>query len=155
MIYTIERATLISEQLKKFTTGFTYHLAGHVANLDFWLSEVITAIKTIEEHRQRFEKLKEAQIAFVEKHEIVFDDYCPMCGGKCEFDDSPPKPPMPPNRRYRAELNNALKDLKDSAYYFLVRCYNAAFLALPELEEKCKVIGTSIEPSDLRKSEEE
>lgn len=152
MIYTLEKAMLISEQLKKFTTGFTYHLVGHVANIDFWIGEAMDAIKTIEEHRKRFEKLRDAQVEYVEKHEIVFDDYCPMSGGKCEFDNGPPKPPMPPNRRYRSELRDALKD---NTYYFLVRCYNTALLSLSELEEKCKAIGTGIEPSDLKERFEE
>jgi hypothetical protein len=35
MIYTIEKANLISEQLRKFTTGYTHHVVGQFSNIEF------------------------------------------------------------------------------------------------------------------------
>jgi len=47
--------------LKKFTTGYVHHLVGHFSNVDFWLAEVVAALKTIDEHNSRFQLLYDAQ----------------------------------------------------------------------------------------------
>jgi len=54
MIYTIEKANLIAEQLQRFTTGYAFHVAGHFANIDFWLNEVQEALRAIDENTGRY-----------------------------------------------------------------------------------------------------
>ena len=57
MNYTIERAYLISEQLRKFTDSYAHMVAGQFANIDFWIIETVGAIRAIDEHNVRFEKM--------------------------------------------------------------------------------------------------
>ena len=147
-MYTIEKANLIAEQLRKFTSGYVHHLAGHFSNIDFWLNEVKQSIETIDEYTSRFNKLRDAQKNWVNAHGTVVYYYCPICGGKCEFADGIPRPPK---RMAHSELEIVRRDLKDNAYYFLIRCYNAGLLNLPELKIKCEVIGSSVDPLDLKK----
>ncbi|SHG44375.1 hypothetical protein SAMN05421866_0473 [Chryseobacterium oranimense] len=148
MIYTIEKANLISEQLKKFTTGYTHHVVGHYSNIDFWMNEVIEALHTIDNHKKRFDKIYDAQKNWIEEHGTVVHDYCPICNGKCEFGDG--KPTLP-RLKYKTELADTRKDLIDSVYFFLIRCFRIGVLNNNELYERCNSVGTSIDPNDLIK----
>jgi hypothetical protein len=151
MIYTIEKANLISEQLSRFTTGYAHHVAGQFANIDFWLHEVQESIKTIDEYKKRFNNIRDAQQKWVTGHGTAVYDYCPICGGKCEFSDGTGTPP-PPVRTSGDELNAARKELIDSTYFFLLRCYRMNLLNESDLETKCSEMGIrSIDPSDLKK----
>jgi len=149
-MYTIEKANLIAEQLRRFTTGYAHHLAGQFPNIDFWLNEVKDAIETIDEYGSRFNKLKAGQTKWVDDHGTVIPDFCSICQGRCEFDNEDGIP-KPPKRKAHSELKIARRNLKDNAYYFLIRCYNGGLLSLPELEAKCAIFGSSVEPSDLKK----
>lgn len=146
MIYTIEKATRVTELLQKFTTGYSHHVAGHYANIDFWLHEVSESLKTIDAYNMRFNVMKETQKQWVRKHDIRVFDYCPYCEGKCEFDDGVPPPPI---RTSRLDLKEARKQVVDAMYYFLLRCYRIGLLDKTELAQKYDIIGTSIEPSDI------
>ena len=44
MIYTVKKANLIGEQLRKFSTSTAWIVVGQFANLDFWMAEVKTAL---------------------------------------------------------------------------------------------------------------
>ncbi len=148
MIYTIEKADRISEQLRRFTSGFAHHVAGQFSNIDFWLNEVIEARNSIDLYNSRFNKIKESQKEWMENHgDKIYESHCPYCGGKCELTNGIPSPPK---RTSSSELKNVRKKLIDSAYYFLTRCYRMGLLNNQEIEEKCNLIGTSIEPSDLK-----
>jgi len=110
------------------------------------MNEVITAIKTIDEHRSRFGNIYDAQKKWTEEHETVVYDYCPMCQGKCEFGDGKP---VLPKLKYKSEKVDSRKELVNSAYYFLTRCHRIGLLTNEELKSKCDLIGTSIDPNDL------
>jgi hypothetical protein len=148
MIYTIEKANLIIEQLRKFTTGYTHHVVGHYANIDFWINESVEALNAIDGHKKRFDNMYNAQKEWVEEHGTAVYDYCPFCNGKCEFSDG--KPTLP-KLKYKKELIDSRKDLVDTTYFFLIRCYKIGLLAFEELQNKCNLIGTSIDPNDLKK----
>lgn len=148
MIYTIEKANRISEQLRRFTSGYAHHVAGQFANVDFWLDEVRSAQKTIDQYNVRFHNIRDAQKNWIAAHGTVVYDYCPMCGGKCELSDGSPPPPK---RTASSELDETRRQLVDSAYYFLTRCYRMELLNKEELEQKCASIGTSLDPNDLKK----
>ena len=146
MIYSIEKAHLIAEQLRRFTSAYAHHVVGQYANIDFWLQEVKEALVTIDAYNQRFNRMRDEQKNWVEAHGTVVYEYCPHCGGKCEFSDGKPAPPV---RMSSSELTQTRKKLVDSAYYFLLRCHRVGLLDEQLLETKCNYIGTSIEPSDL------
>ena len=148
MIYSIEKANLISEQLKKFTTGYTHHVVGHFSNIDFWINEAEEALNTIDNHRKRFDRMYNAQKVWIEEHGTIVHDYCPICNGKCEFSDGKPKLPK---FKYEAELAETRKKLVDAAYFFLIRCFRIELLTYDELYKRCNSIGTGIDPNDLNK----
>ncbi|MEP0262957.1 hypothetical protein [Dokdonia sp.] len=149
MIYTIEKANLITVQLRKFTTGYSHHVVGQFANIDFWLQEVIDAQKVIDAYRYRFTSMCDTQKEWVEKHDVRVSDYCQICRGKCELSDGNPPPPSPPMRMPSSELDTTRKELVNAMYYFLARCYRIGLLNDATLKQKCDIIGTSIDPSDL------
>ncbi len=146
-MYTIEKASLISDQLKRFTTAYAHHVVGQFANIDFWLQEVQASLKTIDEYNERFDKIRDRQQEWVDFHGTVVQEYCRICRGKCEFGND--GPPAPPSRMSSNELRACRRELIDSVYYFLIRCYRMELLEEQELRIKCKELGTSIELSDL------
>jgi hypothetical protein len=148
LIYTIEKANLISEQLRRFTSGYAHHVAGQFANIDFWLHEVQESIKTIDDYNKRFNNIRDEQKKWVDAHGTIVYDYCPHCGGKCELSNGIPSLPV---RVPSNELQETRKKLVDSTYFFLLRCYRMSLLDKNALETNCKEIGTSIDPSDIEK----
>jgi len=125
MIYTIEKANLIATQLKKITSGYMHHIVGQFSNIDFWMDEVILALKTIDGHKKRFSNMYDAQKEWTKNHDVVIHEYCPICSGRCEFSDGKPQLPT---LKYKKEKIKARKDLVDSAYFFLIRCYRIGLL---------------------------
>src|SRR5450432_4518968 len=95
MVYSIERADQVANQLEKFSTSFAHQVAGQFANLTFWLDEVVHAITVIDAYAKRFAAMAEGQREWVAKHDTVVGSYCPYCRGACEFDPglSPPAAP--------------------------------------------------------------
>lgn len=148
MIYTIEKADMITAQFKKFTTAYTHMVAGHFANIDFWMKEATEALNAIDYHRKRFNKMYDAQKNWVEDHGTVVHSYCSICKGKCEFSNGRP---TLPEFRYKTELTDARKNLVNAVYYFLIRCARIGLLSEEELKSACESIGTSVDPTDLNK----
>ena len=146
-MYTIEKANLISAQLKRFTTAYAHHVVGQFANIDFWIEEVHQSLKTIDDYQERFNAIRDRQEKWVDFHGTVVQEYCRICGGKCEFGSG--GPPSPPRKISSNALKACRKALIDSVYYFLIRCYRMELLDEQELRIKCKELGTSIELSDL------
>lgn len=147
MIYTFEKSDLIANQLKKFTTGYTHHVVGQYANIDFWIDEVVASLKAIDEYKNRFDKLYTAQKNWTEDHGTVIHEFCPICNGKCEFSTGKPRLPV---LQYKSEKNDFRKELVDAAYFFLLRCFRIGLLTREALKQKCDTIGTSIDPNDLK-----
>lgn len=151
MSYTLEKANMISEQLRKFTSGYAHHVYGQFANIGFWFHEVQEALKTIDEYDTRFNRICDAQFYWVELHKTKVYSYCAHCGGKCEFDRGTPSPPTPISGKVLAEVR---RNLVNSTYYFLARCYRMRLLDDAELKEKCDTIGTGIDPADLKRNQQ-
>lgn len=148
MIYTIEKAKMITEQLKRFTTGYAHHVVGQFSNIDFWLKEVREAQETIDKYNVRFKNIKNTQEYWIENHGTEVYDYCPYCQGKCELSNGNPSPPK---RVSSSDLSETRRELVYSAYFFLTRCFRMKLLDKEELKQKCDLIGTSIDPNDLKK----
>lgn len=146
MIYTIERANLLADQFRRFKSHHDHHLAGLFANVDFWLHEVEEAYKAIDEYNQRFSKLRDAQQAWVKEFNVREHRFCPICQGRCEFDDGTPQPPR---RTTSHDLDAARVSLREEAREFLLRCYRTGLMNEPDLREMCARIGTGLEPSEL------
>ena len=150
MSYTIEKAKLLANQLEKFTTSYAHHLFGQFANLDFWLSETQEAFKAIDGYYHRYQNLRKAQIEWVKNHKTKVYGYCSICGGKCEYDDGTPSPPVKIDKE---ELEIARRQVKDAVYHFLLRCFRSNLLDEKSLSAACERVGTSIEPEDLRRKQ--
>lgn len=150
MIYTIEKANLVSKQLRRFTSGYAHHVAGQFANLDFWMGEVKYAIKIIDEYHQRFDKMRDEQGQWTSSHGAFVYNYCAICGGQCEFSDGKTFS-SPPRKVHSDDLKETRKELVDATYFFLARCYRMKLLDKNMLQLKCDEIGTSIDPQDLEK----
>jgi len=91
-------ATLIAEQLERFVSLNAYQLAGHVTNLDFWISEAGHALKVLDDYEPRFLNLKEGESRYVESHHVTVS---------CPFVRDARARPAPPKRISHRELHNA------------------------------------------------
>lgn len=151
MIYTIERAKLITDQLRKFADSYAYMVAGQFANIDFWIDETLNSIRAIDQHNVRFEKMCEAQKEWIEEKNVRVPDYCYICNGICELSEQHYKKPELHKQRAKNEKKEARKKLVNSAYYFLVRCFKIGLLNEEELKGYCNQIGTSVDLDDLKK----
>lgn len=146
MAYSIDQAIAVAEQLEKFTTSYVHHLAGQLANLDFWLDEASRALKVIDDYPRRFTLMRDAQAAWVTAHGTVVSELCPICRGACEFGRETPRPPT---RIASQELEAARRRLKDAAYHLLLRFYRAGLLDELALRAACERVGTSVDLADL------
>ena len=146
--YSIARAELIADQVARFATQHLHQLAGHHANLEFWVSEAASAVRAVDEYQQRFKRLQHAQLAWVSEHKTKITRYCPICRGGCEFD--PQTPPRP--QRVRSEdLGDAREAIRRAVRQFLVRLYHAGFIAEPQLRQHADAVGATIELEDLER----
>ena len=151
MIYTLDKAMLLAAQLQRFRHGYAHHLAGQFSNLDFWMAEVESALAALDGHRGRLANLRDAQTAWIEKHQtqVPVHGFCGICGGKCEFDDGRTQRPPQPKETASREKAEARRDLVDATYYLLARFHRMGLLDDRELYRCCERIGTSIDPADI------
>jgi hypothetical protein len=142
MPYPSDLAKLLAAQFGKFVTLNRHQLAGQVANLDFWLSEVGHCLDVLDGYSHCFERLKTAQRRYVaEHHTREFDLRDPYDTGA---------PAAPPKRVPDSVLQEARRSLSDAAYGFLVRCFRDRMIDEATLRQGCDRLGFSIEPKDLQ-----
>jgi hypothetical protein len=146
--YSIEVSRILTENLKRFATFNSHHLAGQVANLDFWLKEVMHCLDVLDGYKKRFEQLKEAQTRYAVEHRTV----------QFSLDDAPSPDDSgfytyaePPVKIRDTELKEVRRALRDAAYRFLIRSYNAGLIAESTLRESVAAIGTSVEARDFKR----
>ncbi len=144
--YSIARAELIAEQIGRFATQHLHQLAGHHANLDFWLSEAAAAVRSIDEYQHRFRRLRDARLSWVREHDTRITRYCPICRGACEFG---PQTPDRPHRVPAEDLDSAREAVRRSVRQFLVRLYQGGFVSEAEVRQAADFVGASIETEDL------
>lgn len=150
MIYTVKRANLVSEQLRKLKDSNAWIVAGQFVNLKFWLDEVKSSLKALDEHNTRFDKMYDAQKEWIESHGIHVPNNCPICRGICELGSGSKKPDLPKkSSQTKLDKKESRKQLLDSAYYFLLRCYKLKLIDEIEFRKKCDDVGTSIDLNDL------
>ncbi|WP_437757882.1 hypothetical protein [Sorangium sp. So ce1389] len=149
MVYSVDRAELLADQLERFAHSNVHQLAGQVANLDFWLDEAAHALRTIDEYPQRFSRLREAQVGWVKAHGTKVSGYCPICGGRCELG---PQTPPAPTRIPSEQMEAARGRVRASAYRFLLRCYRSGLLDEAIVRASCERIGVVAETEDLERA---
>lgn len=150
MIYTVQRVKLIAEQLRKFSDADSWIVVGQFVNLDFWLEEVKSALKALDQHNLRFDKMYESQKDWIESHSISIPDNCPICHGICELGTGSRKPNFPKrSSETKSDKKESRIELLNSTYYFLLRCYKLKLINENNLRLYCDEIGTSIDLSEL------
>jgi len=150
MIYTVQRAKLVAEQLRKFSDSNSWMVVGQFANLDFWINEVKSALKAVDQHNSRFDKMFNAQKEWIDSHGIQVPDNCPICQGICELGNGSKSPDLPKkSAEAKSDKKESRIELIDSTYYFLLRCFHLKLFSEDEFRLRCKEIGTSIDLEDL------
>ncbi|MBK8256938.1 MAG: hypothetical protein IPK82_30225 [Polyangiaceae bacterium] len=150
--YSIARAELIADQIGRLATQHLHQLAGHHANLAFWLSEAAAAVRTIEDYPHRFKQLRDSQLSWMSEHKTKIVPRCPICRGVCEFG---PQTPDRPHRVPAEDLHAARDAVRRSVRQFLVRLYQAGHLTEVEVRNAADMVGASIETEDLRLDQDE
>jgi hypothetical protein len=144
--YSIARAELIAEQIARFATQHVHQIAGHRANLAFWIAEAASAAQTIDEYQQRFRQLRNAQVSWVQEHKTRITRFCAICRGPCEFS---PEAPDPPHRVSWRDLAAAREGVRQAVRQFLVRLFHAGLVSEAEAQGAAGQVGTLIEPEDF------
>jgi hypothetical protein len=99
-------------------------LAGHAANLDFWVSETRHCLAVIDGYQQRFARLQAGQAEYEKRHEGVASGP-PLRRGSKEHG--------------RAELRRALCEAIER---FLSRCHQEGLVSAKAMRASLKVLGT-------------
>jgi hypothetical protein len=137
---------LIADQIGRFATQHLHQLAGHHANLAFWLSEAAAAVRTLDDYQHRFRQLRDAQLSWVREHDTKISRFCPVCRGPCEFG---PQAPDRPHRVPSEDLEAARNAVRVAVRQFVVRLFHAGFLSETEVRQATALVGASIEQEDL------
>ena len=146
MAYVIDIAKALTDTLRVFTSLNAHQLAGHVANLDFWLGEVRHCLQVIDGYGDRFEQLKAAQMSHVTRKgtfQFELDD-------DHEHLDSAESIPPPKRNVKDSELKELRRSVRDATYRFLVRCYNERLLEKPVLLSAPNRVDVEVEENDLQ-----
>jgi hypothetical protein len=139
--FSTNMAKLVTDQLSRFVTLNRHQLAGHVANLEFWLAQVRHSLQVIDGYGARFRLLKTAQEKHVAEHHTVefdLDDRC-CTRGK----------PDTPRKVAESELKDARVALTQATRRFLVRCYSEGLIDEAVFRKACQDSGIGFDPTDL------
>lgn len=126
--------------MTKFTTLNRHQLAGHVANLDFWLAETRHALDGLDGYRVRFERMKAAQSRFISVNPDRLDDV-----------NNPlqVRGIVGPFRLPDDDLSTSRRQLCDALYRFLLRCFRERLLDAATLRQACEALDIGVESRDL------
>jgi hypothetical protein len=142
MSFSENMAKVVADQLTRFVTLNRHQLAGHVANLNFWLAQARHALEVIDGYQERFRRLKAGQAEYVAKHQVTVSS---------PIDPDIKGPPYPPSRVPDATLRDARRSVVDATYGFLVRLHNYGLIPESQLRSACSSLGIGIDPADLRR----
>jgi hypothetical protein len=102
-------------------------LAGHMANLDFWVSEVAHALEVIDGYPERFKRLKRGQSEYQQRHGEHFHHS------------------SPPNVGIRDdELRDLRRRLMETVTRLLARCHKEDLISEIELDRVCRQVGLDV-----------
>ena len=100
----------------------------------------------IDDYPRRFDLLRDRQQRWVAAHGARVPDFCPHCGGACEFG---PQPPRPAARIAAVDLAAARQGVKDATYRLLLRLHRARWIDEALLRSSCARVGASVNQADL------
>lgn len=136
--------------MRKFSDADSWNVVGQFSNLDFWMSEVKSALHSLDQHNLRFDKMYESQKNWIESHNIEIPDNCPICQGICDLGTGTRKPTLPKrSSETKSDKKESRKELINSTPFFLRRCHKLKLINESEFRNKCDEIGTSIDINDL------
>ena len=142
MAYLIDISNLLTKTLERFATLNRHQLAGHVANLEFWTSEVRHCLAVLDGYKSRFERMKDAQLRYIKDHQVIqFDLEEPCVRG----------PASPPTRVNDGEIRETRRQLCEAFYRFLIRCHNESFMSEVTLRDTADSLGIGVEVTDLKR----
>lgn len=148
MSFSEEMARVVADQLARFVTLNTHQLAGHVANLDFWVSEARHVLEVIDGYEPRFRRMKAGQ----EQHVVKHGTFTHLLGDIDPWFGEPEirSVPDPPRRVGHATLRQARRSVTEATYRFLVRCCNEGLIPESKMRAICEELDIGVEAADLR-----
>lgn len=150
MSYSTDRAAELAQLFERFVSLNAYQLIGHRSNIEFWVTEAAHTLGVLDGYGARFQKMKRAQTQWVKKHDVRVDDFCPFCGGSCEFG---PSAPPPPRRVPDDQIDESRRELREGARRFLLRLYETFMLDSAEVCTFGERLGTGFEPEELQRED--
>ena len=150
MNYSLDRALLLAEQLRQLATRQAFALAGHHANLAFWLAETEQAIATVDGYQERWRRQRDAQAEWVRLHGTRFDGPCDCCGGRCELGKRAPAAPL---RTAGEDLDEARSQVRAAFLAFLLRLHRFRLLEGEEVRALALRVKAPFDSEDLRDGE--
>ena len=143
MAYVTELASLLTKNLERFVTLNDYQLAGHCANLEFWISEVDHCLRVMDGYKTRFETMAYAQADFAKNNYSV--DWQTI--GPFDDGQTPKRPIKVPDH----ERKQARRELEDVCYRFLVRSFNSALIDRPTFDRWTVKLSIGVDEADLKR----
>jgi len=123
--------------LERFLTLHPYQLAGQVANINFWVSEVRHVLRAIDGYPTRFRQLKVGQTDFIVTHGTKVSLY----GDRVS--------PSPPRRVSDVDLQHARRSVTEAMYRFLLRLQKEKLLPSNDLCAICTELDIGVDPADF------
>lgn len=141
--YSLAITEQLAAQLERFIKLNPHQLAGHVANLEFWSSEVGHCLQVLDQYTARFDQLAAAQRKYVDEHHTV------QFSLRDKYLDSA-QAPTSPRRIPDGDRRAARSSLCESFYRFIVRCRSAGLIDDARARAECERHSISVDSSDLR-----
>ena len=144
MIYCLEKAALVEKRIKSFSTMHAYQVAGQYENIEFWLEEVRSSFRAIDEYSSRFKKMNSAEQKWCQLNDVR--SYCSYCQGPCDFGA---RYPSSPKQTSAQELQESRAALDEAIYSLLIRFFREGLASFDDVKRYGMQVGTGIDPSDF------
>lgn len=145
MSYMSDVCDALTQTLTKTTTLPAHQLAGHAANIDFWVNESKHCLEVLDGYYSRFEKMRDAQKDHVRRHGTY--DY-EVEKGEIHDADYSIKPLRPGVGE--GDLKKMRHEIDQATYAFLVRCHRERFIDAAKVREFAAHLGMSVSERDLQ-----
>ncbi len=153
MAYTIEIADAVAKTVGKFASLNAYQPAGHIANLEFWQTQVKHALVVIDGYDRRQSVRVRAQQQHIGQHDTRRFDTEQMKNYR-EFPDDPSEDlrSATPDRYTidKEALKSKRRELADAFYHFVRRSNIEGLLSKEAAKQTLGDCGIGIEPGDFR-----
>ena len=154
MTYTITVADAVSKTIGKFETLNNYQLAGHVANLDFWVRQVRNALDALDGYSKRHKQMQLAQKEYIGRHDTREFSASEAFFHR-EFPEFPDLYPLRTAETDRASVDSETakfkrREVADAFYGFLKRCHQEMILDSDSARKALSDCDIGVEPGDFR-----